>query len=597
MQKVKEFCGTKYFTWLLIALGTLGILVYYGKNVPHMNAVWELVDEYGYLANAAYLSGKDWGYFTNMYYGYGYSLWLVPVFWLAKTGMQVIKGAVLLNTMFIILAFWVQIVLMTKLFNNWNRNVIVFIAFVINFYPYLVATDMKVNCECLLNFMIWLCGLLIYQALTTEKCYYFALSGVALVYTFFVHTRAFVFLAAFFLFVAVMLLQKKIKWKNFWAFMISASVFFVFGYLVKNHIIDVIYSNDIFTHVPVLESTTPTPSIPSAEDTTQVVVGNTLSVSFVINKVISTILNITPMHLYSFICKSLYLFAGTAGMFHVGVFVTLRDTFRELKETKRIGVGNGLKMMYAIAACVMALALTISSPGHLDRSTYFFYGRYYEYLIGPMIFIGLGYFVNEKVKVREVVVLLILLFISFYFTLELANYLEAQDFYYDSGRIPAFSLMTIKQPYYRAVVRYSALVTLGLIVAMIVMNRVEKLRYMIPGVLAVLFLLNGHVITKNTVSMHGQENHYYAIATYLHTNCEQDEIYFVNEDVIRVTAYTGIQSLLLNQKLILIEPTDLDVIEPGEWFVTFQLNDYVTNWDREVTKVTETSWFVIYQAE
>lgn len=588
MQKAKEFCETKYFTWLLIALGTLGIFIYYGMNVPHMNSVWELVDEYGYLANAAYLSGKDWGWFTNMYYGYGYSLLLVPVFWVAKTGMQVIKGAVLINTICLIFSFWIQITLMSKVFNKWNKNVIVFIAFVINFYPYLISGNMKVTCECLLTFMIWLCGLLIYQAVTTEKWYYFALSGVALAYTFFVHTRAFVFIAAFCVFVVVMLLQKKIGWKNLLILIGSLGVFFVLGYLLKNHIIDAVYSHELLPSKEITDAT---------EQASQVVVGNTLSVSYVIRKLWRTITNITPMHLYSFICKSLYLFAGTAGMFHVGVYVTLKESFAEWKETKKIGAENALKMTYAIAACVMAFALTVNSPGHLDNTSYFFYGRYYEYLLGPMIFIGLGYFTENKVRLREVIGLLVLLFVSFYFTLQMADYLDTQEFYFDSNRIPAFAVIQGRMHYYRAVIRYSALMALLVIVVSAVMNHFKHIRAFVPVLLLIVYMLNGHVITGNIINMHGQDNHYYAIATYLHTNCNKKEIYFVNKDEIRTTAYTGIQSLLINQKLTLIGPEDLDILESGDWFVTFQLNDHVKEWDRSIAKVTETSWFVIYQVE
>ena len=590
MQKVKEFCGTKYFSWLLMALGTLGILVYYGVNIPHMNAVWSLADEYGYLVNAAYLSGKEWGYFSNMYYGYGYSLWLIPVFLLAQTGMQVIKGAMLVNTLFIVATFWIEIALMSRLFKNLSRNVIIVISLVLCIYPYMISSDTKVICECLLTMMIWLCGLLAYQALSTGKWYYYVLVGFSLAYTFFVHTRAFVFIGAFFLLMLAMLVQKKISKKNFLIFMIVVVISFAVGYMMQSHIIDVVYSNNIFSSVSTSTSTV-------ANDSEQIVVGNTLTVSYVISRIINVLKSIQPKHLYSVVCKIFYLFVGTAGMFHVGIFAAVKNVIAELREKKEVGIENGIKIMYVIAAVLMIAALVINNPGYTDNTAYFFYGRYYEYLIGPVIFLGVIYFIENKVKIKEMVVLLILLFVSFYFTLELANYLETQEFYYDSGRIVAFSLITSRFKYYRAVIRCGALMSIGLIVAIFIMNRIGKMRYLIPGVLGILYLLNGHVIMKNTISMHGQDNHYYAIATYLHTNCEQDEIYFVNKDEIRVTAYTGIQSLLLNQKLILIEPSDIDVIEPGEWFVTFQLNDHIANWDREVTKVTETSWFVIYQAE
>ena len=284
-------------------------------------------------------------------------------------------------------------------------------------------------------------------------------------------------------------------------------------------------------------------------------------------------------------------------MFHVGVCVVLKDSWKAWRKKKKIDVENGLKMMYVIAACAMMMALIVNSPGNFSYTTHFFYGRYYEYLLGPVIFIGLGYFVEKKVRFREVIVLLLLLFVSFYFTLQLADYLEMQEFYFDSNRIPAFALIQGRMHYYRAVIRYSALMALLVILVSAVMNRFEKIRAFVPALLLIVYLLNGHVITGNIIDMHGQDNHYYAIATYLHTNCDKDEIYFVNADEIRTTAYTGIQSLLINQKLTLIGPEDLDTLESGDWFVTFQLNDYVAEWDRPISKVTETSWFVIYWVE
>ena len=58
----------------------------YGSNIKNINTVWELADEAGYLCNAAYLSGTDWSDVatTIPYYGYGYSIVLIPLFFYAK---------------------------------------------------------------------------------------------------------------------------------------------------------------------------------------------------------------------------------------------------------------------------------------------------------------------------------------------------------------------------------------------------------------------------------------------------------------------------------------------------------------------------------
>ena len=58
MGRITDFMKDKRFTWLLLAFGTVAILFYNLKNIPYLNTVWELVDEYGYLANAAYIRDR-----------------------------------------------------------------------------------------------------------------------------------------------------------------------------------------------------------------------------------------------------------------------------------------------------------------------------------------------------------------------------------------------------------------------------------------------------------------------------------------------------------------------------------------------------------
>ena len=66
---------------IVFLLGVL-IFVLYGSNVKNIYTVWQIGDEAGYLMNAAFFSGHDWSgiYEVIPYYGYGYSLLLIPFF-------------------------------------------------------------------------------------------------------------------------------------------------------------------------------------------------------------------------------------------------------------------------------------------------------------------------------------------------------------------------------------------------------------------------------------------------------------------------------------------------------------------------------------
>ena len=122
MQKIKELLSSKWFTWFILVGGAMALIYYYGKRIPYINGVWELVDEYGYLVNAAYMSGTEWEYMTNSYYGYGYSILLIPLFWLCNTGIEIIRGAIWINVICVVALFFVQYLLLSKLVKDINKN-------------------------------------------------------------------------------------------------------------------------------------------------------------------------------------------------------------------------------------------------------------------------------------------------------------------------------------------------------------------------------------------------------------------------------------------------------------------------------------------
>ena len=114
MEALKRFFASRIFTTILLIIGSIVILDYYLEKIPQVYIVWELMDEFGYLADAAYLSGNKWPYVTDFYYGYGYSLWLIPLFLVFDTGIEIIRGALAVNAVIVVLLFWVQYVLMSK---------------------------------------------------------------------------------------------------------------------------------------------------------------------------------------------------------------------------------------------------------------------------------------------------------------------------------------------------------------------------------------------------------------------------------------------------------------------------------------------------
>ena len=94
MEKLRALWEDKRLTLLFMVIGSALIFLYYSRKIPYIYTVWELADEYGYLANAAYMSGRDWSFMVDLYYGYGYSILLIPLFWIFDSGLSIIRGAV-----------------------------------------------------------------------------------------------------------------------------------------------------------------------------------------------------------------------------------------------------------------------------------------------------------------------------------------------------------------------------------------------------------------------------------------------------------------------------------------------------------------------
>ena len=571
-------CKEEKLSWLLIGLGSLCILLFYGKNVRYLNTVWELVDEYGYLSNAAYLSHTDWSFITNMYYGYGYSIWLVPLFWICNTGTQIIKCAVLINTGFIILTFWTQIALMSKLCKKLKYNYVIGIAFVLSFYPYLVSSNMKVLCECLLNLMIWVCGLLFYLALEKGKWYYYVSLAVAIVYTLFVHTRALIFCGVLLLAIFFSLLQNKKNMKNVVLFILLLAGLFLAGFVIKNQIIN---------HVNL-----------ATQSDVVVTVGNTLSLELVIEKICKFFTKFSMMQLYSLACKVFYLFVATAGMFHIGIYAVLKEAISEWKIEKFLSSDTIVKGMYAIAAVLMYIALVVNSYGDVERTAYFFYGRYYEYLVGPVTFMGIRYCIENRLHIKEKVIILVAFMICGWLTLDLYKYLETWEFNFDSNRIASFSYIIDRVYTYDGVIFQWLLFTLGLLMLLFGLNRAYQLRTYIPIVVLILFSLNNKSITEGIISIHQNNTDYYEVATFIHMNYDVDKVYFLNNNLPYEVAFAAIQSDLGKEKLVLLnEVHEVSKLNTGDVLVTFQNHIELQQSDIMMTKVAETNWFEIYLME
>ena len=292
----------KKYSWVLLAIaGTCVIFGYYARYMFRINTVWELPDEYGYLINAAYLTGTEWSSFSNMYYGWGYSILLLPFFIIGTKGTSLIRGAILINALCTVVTYLIQIGVLTRVCKKLNKYVIVLIAFVLSFYPYIMSSNVKVLSESLLHLMTWVCTWFIYEAIETRQTRWYALLGVSMAYMFFVHTRSFVFIGTWIVVTLALLVGKVMSWKRLIVFLLTFIMCYAGGYVIKDTLIEDVYS-DVYSSERIdVEEVVGTEG--NATDSEKPVVHNLLGIESIIARVRAVFTGGISIYVYSLICK------------------------------------------------------------------------------------------------------------------------------------------------------------------------------------------------------------------------------------------------------------------------------------------------------
>lgn len=304
--------------------------------------------------------------------------------------------------------------------------------------------------------------------------------------------------------------------------------------------------------------------------------GNTFSISYIIEKMIGFLGNLSIVDIDSFACKVFYLFIGSAGLLPLGIYTIVKDSVQQWRKEKLLTKECIIQLMYVMAVMGMVVALEVNPMGETEGTGHYFYARYYECLMGPVIFAGAGYCMTKKVRMRELVGLVAVLLISGRFATNLAPYLETHEIYISTGHMPALSCLLEFVNWFEKVIEVGVIFTIGLMILLGLLSIFKRLRWAVPVVLLSLFMLSNIWNVLFVVRINGANMAEYQVANYIHENYDAEEIYFLNDDSNAVLAYTKIQSLLGNVKVDVVNPEDAGKIQSREWFVTLQFNPYVS---------------------
>ncbi|MCM1537455.1 MAG: hypothetical protein NC254_03555 [bacterium] len=541
--------------WVNFVVLFFGILLayIYGINIPNINTVWELPDEAGYLCNAAFFSGNDWSNIASRlpYYGYGYSLILIPLFFICQSGISIIHGAIFINLLCILISYFLQIVVMSRVCDKCSKNCLPIFAFIISLQPYLITNTLKVLCEVFLSMWVWLIAFVLVKCFECRKLYVYIVLGMVTGYIYTIHIRAIVIVGTVGLILVLLYLKRNISLMQIAVFAGALLATFVLLNLMKKNI--------VINSMQMMEG----------DDRENV---NVINGNFIIQRLLYFVKD-AYSYLIMFMGKILYLITTTCGMIFWGIY----GCFEGLKESCKARDEKKFALYFYIGSSIilMLVASTLGSGINPQNFTYIFYGRYYEYALSPIFFLGL-YTAAYGKKVRKkylVLFLFITVFAGVITYSARSNFLEHDQIYIDTARIAGFSTVVCKNSDYKSLIAYTTIICVLMIAVEIGLALRHKLKILIP-VLVFIIMMQSSIKCQNKVLEVNEKNiEDCEVIEFMIENNNGQSIIFVDSNYSYFGYYSRAQVLLKDIKLEVIQENEADGISEGMYYLTYLSSD------------------------
>lgn len=340
-------------------------------HIPDLYQLYVLHDEFGYWANAAYFSGYDWSGAASLspYYSYGYSILLVPFMLIFRNSVYMYRAAIVLNCAFYVAAFYISLLCVRRLWQERSHYVTALICFAAALY---CNNLLQVNIswgEALLYFLYWL-------SFYTLVLYCQKRSPVTLItfiaecfYMYMVHQRTLgVIIAAFMVLTAVFLSDRNINLKKLIVPALATLTLIAICVLAKSMVIDNVWKwsdsrlagqNDYSGQM------------------------NKLMLLFTgKNGIVRLLMHVCGKFFYLIVASCSLIFWGILSECHM-IFTKNRNRMSPVH----------LYILLSLLGTVAIVSIYMINGGRIDCVVY---GRYIDFLVGPLILTGLMYLTGRR---------------------------------------------------------------------------------------------------------------------------------------------------------------------------------------------------------
>lgn len=371
--------------WGICAVCVLIIAAAAGWSIPTAEGPVVLGDELGYWGNAAILTGHNWHDImqTIPFYAYGYSLLLVPLFLLGLPMATMYQVALGLNVVFLLLAFMLTYQCLRQLFSTLPPVGALLVACATTLYTNNLIQAQAGWTETLLYLLFWLLFWQLLRQMDHPSIPGSLALAVEAGYLYMVHMRTIGVLIALVITVLLLWAIHRMNWKQVLTFFLA----FV-GMLVLQNTLKLWFNGNVYT---------------SAD-----LVG--------VNDYSSQVVNMfdafsTPeglLQLLQSACgKLFYVGAATLLLGFAALRTLLVDSVSALWRwvTSRFSDFplRKLPAVYLLLSCGGAWLINVISMRTSWRLDMLIYGRYMEFVFGPLIAVGLALLVLGRVGLGQAV--------------------------------------------------------------------------------------------------------------------------------------------------------------------------------------------------
>ncbi|MCC8107030.1 MAG: hypothetical protein LIO99_13695 [Clostridiales bacterium] len=352
--------------WLLAA----AICVMRLWHISELRAPIVYNDEIGYWSHAANLAGLFWTETESAWYSYGYSLLLVPLFWITHNMEILYRLAIGENVLLGVIGFWAGFRILRELDQDLNKIVAMFISFVAATYSAYVFQSNIAWTETFLYTWFLITALLAIRFCKRPTYGNTVLLTLATAFLYLIHNRTLAVWVALLMTVVYMLFRRQISWKHVLLMVGILAVVYMANKEVK------VYLNALMW---------------GSEKSFK---GNSVSAQSGKLKLLTSVAGIKRL-LRSLAGKVWYLFSSTFLVGYLGMVYLLKGFIKNVRKKTRKGLDSaylflGLSVLGTLAVAMLgAVPKNIAAGGSYSRLDTLFYGRYSDMVTGMLIMLGL----------------------------------------------------------------------------------------------------------------------------------------------------------------------------------------------------------------